>query len=455
MGARAVDWARLESVCTERYRGFESRPIRGSIASNSSQATYVVHAGLGTRGTGNASPGRLVTRPLSSNHVGFLLAPWLVVVLVAAAPAGQIVISHGGTYTFTVYNDDPNRAAVEVRPGIFVQLKGCSIYSKGPGIVADAGASVSLDGCLVWIMNPDKYGALASQGIVTYDPNYFVVDHTWVNGASIGVYVYDDRPQTSAWVVVWHSRISNWEGRASDGKGGWLPIPIIGGVEQNYSHGILFNGLHGDGNAAIEWNELYEEYGKAVGSDAINIYRSGGATGRPLWVLNNYVQGVVASRPGNITSASGIVTDGNTADPAIATANVRICSNQVVGCAYTGIALAFGLNEVADHNTVVSSGLAPDGTRLATAFVGVCIEGDHRYQPAEWLNWLELRNNTVGVNGLGSARTDLVLWYPELSSGYVQGTQSLHDGPITLTDEAAQLTAWKSKIAMNGVKIGP
>jgi hypothetical protein len=31
MGARAVDWARLESVCTERYRGFESRPIRRFI----------------------------------------------------------------------------------------------------------------------------------------------------------------------------------------------------------------------------------------------------------------------------------------------------------------------------------------------------------------------------------------------------------------------------------------
>jgi hypothetical protein len=30
MGARAVDWARLESVCTDRYRGFESRPIRHS-----------------------------------------------------------------------------------------------------------------------------------------------------------------------------------------------------------------------------------------------------------------------------------------------------------------------------------------------------------------------------------------------------------------------------------------
>jgi hypothetical protein len=88
----------------------------------------------------------------------------------------------------------------------------------------------------------------------------------------------------------------------------------------------------------------------------------------------------VKKSPSFRASASGIVTDGDTADPAIATANVRICGNQVIGCAYTGIALAFGLNEVADQNTVVSSGLAPDGTRLATAFVGLCIEGDHRYQ---------------------------------------------------------------------------
>ena len=31
MGARVVDWARLESVCTARYRGFESLPIRHAI----------------------------------------------------------------------------------------------------------------------------------------------------------------------------------------------------------------------------------------------------------------------------------------------------------------------------------------------------------------------------------------------------------------------------------------
>jgi uncharacterized protein YciI len=32
MGARAVDWARLESVCTARYRGFESLPIRTHVS---------------------------------------------------------------------------------------------------------------------------------------------------------------------------------------------------------------------------------------------------------------------------------------------------------------------------------------------------------------------------------------------------------------------------------------
>ena len=32
MGDRAVDCARLESVCTERYRGFESPPIRFILA---------------------------------------------------------------------------------------------------------------------------------------------------------------------------------------------------------------------------------------------------------------------------------------------------------------------------------------------------------------------------------------------------------------------------------------
>jgi hypothetical protein len=60
-------------------------------------------------------------------------------------------------------------------------------------------------------------------------------------------------------------------------------------------------------------------------------------------------------------TGSGIVTDGDTADPALVTSNVEIAYNQVVGCVSTGIALAMGLDQIAHDNTVVSAGMTPIG----------------------------------------------------------------------------------------------
>ena len=42
MGDRAVDCARLESVCAERHRGFESPPIRHPMKSSASAAIVKV-----------------------------------------------------------------------------------------------------------------------------------------------------------------------------------------------------------------------------------------------------------------------------------------------------------------------------------------------------------------------------------------------------------------------------
>lgn len=59
-------------------------------------------------------------------------------------------------------------------------------------------------------------------------------------------------------------------------------------------------------------------------------------------------RGVAPATPNAVNfSGSGIVTDGDTADPLLATSSVVIAYNQVVGCVTT--------------------------------------EGDHLYQPAEWL----------------------------------------------------------------------
>lgn len=80
----------------------------------------------------------------------------------------------------------------------------------------------------------------------------------------------------------------------------------------------------------------------------------------PILIRNHYVQGVRPATPSEADfTGSGIVTDGVTADPALATACVDIGYNQVVGCVTTGIALAFGLQQIAHDNTVVSAGMTP------------------------------------------------------------------------------------------------
>jgi hypothetical protein len=134
-------------------------------------------------------------------------------------------------------------------------------------------------------------------------------------------------------------------------------------------------------------------------TDAINIYRSSGVPGAPILIHDNYMQGVAPVTPDTLNfSGSGIVTDGDTADPLLATSSVEIANNQVVGCVTTGIALAFGTDQIAHDNVVVSSGLTPSGTPYACAWLGICIEGDSKYQPQTWLKWLQLMNNTVGCN---------------------------------------------------------
>jgi hypothetical protein len=73
----------------------------------------------------------------------------------------------------------------------------------------------------------------------------------------------------------------------------------------------------------------------------------------------------------NLRFSSGIVTDGDTADPALATSNVEIAYVQIVDCVTTGIALAMGLDQIAHDNTVVSA-----GTCAKEGFSAVCCSND-------------------------------------------------------------------------------
>lgn len=240
----------------------------------------------------------------------------------------------------------------------------------------------------------------------------------------------DWRPSTNATVVLSYNRITNMRNREA----------------------VLLNGLHQDPNISISFNEITNQFGDSQPTDAINIYRSSGLPGRPIYIHNNYVSGVVPANPYDTTfTGAGIVADGDTFDPRLATAHMDIGYNQVVGCVYEGIALAFGLHEIAHDNVIVSAGRTQYGTPVVNSLFGVCIEGDHQYQPAEWLQWLQLVNNSVSVNGWAS----VAMWYPSASGQYAYGNQERSFNSVTLADEQEQWTAWKSKLAADGVMVGP
>jgi chitinase len=355
-----------------------------------------------------------------------------ILLLAGTAQAGVINITRGGAYTFAIGNNNPSVPAVSIRTLEPVVLKNCAIFSHGTAVRAEVvGASLYLDHTTISILGAAGVGIGGTgKGIDAPEPNVLWIDHCEIDGAAAGIYVSGhpvESTPTSAQVIARFNRLTNC------------------------FNAIQLNGLHLDPNISIDWNEILSRPGC---TDAINIFRSSGQPGRPIKIRSNYVYGVRPATPSETGfTASGIVTDGGTANPSLATSNVEIAYNQVVGCVTTGIALAFGLQQLAHDNVVVSSGLAADGTPYAWAWLGICIEGSG--QPVEWLQWLQLKNNVVGCNDHTGARTDLFLWYPGESDAYCQGNSSLHDGPITLADEQAQWTAWKQKLASNHVTIGP
>jgi hypothetical protein len=75
--------------------------------------------------------------------------------LLASANAGQIIITHAGTYTFVVGQSDPAQPAVDIQTTDFVVLSHCRIFSTGTAIRAAQGyCSLWVDGCTISVLLP-------------------------------------------------------------------------------------------------------------------------------------------------------------------------------------------------------------------------------------------------------------------------------------------------------------
>ena len=96
------------------------------------------------------------------------------------------------------------------------------------------------------------------------------------------------------------------------------------------------------------------------------------------------------------------------------TAYVEAYNNHVLSTTNYGVAIASGHDMVFHHNRVLSSGLLPDGRRVAAQNVGVYIWDLYAQGPAGFYN-NTAHDNLVGwANQAGTGRNDW--WVPDATS---------------------------------------
>lgn len=128
------------------------------------------------------------------------------------------------------------------------------------------------------------------------------------------------------------------------------------------------------------------------------------------------------------------------------TAYVEAYNNQVVSTSNYGVAIASGHDMVFQHNRVLSSGLFPDGWRIAAQNVGVYIWDLYVLGPMSFYN-NTAHDNLVGwADQLGTGRNDW--WIPDVTS-------FPWPGEVTRAVEAAAFASWRSKVVAGDVPVGP
>ena len=235
----------------------------------------------------------------------------------------------------------------------------------------------------------------------------------------------------------------NIQGRISDGKGGYLSTIF-------YAQFVQLNGVKATRDVEISWNQVINEPDISLVGDNINMFLSSGTADSPIVIRDNYVQGAYGVNPETAGfSGGGIIVDGDSKVLADASGHISIFNNQVVATSNYGIAISSGHDVDVRNNRAVSTGLLPNGKRIAAANVGVYVWSWYRNTTTMFNN--VLTSNVVGwVNAKGSMNN---WWFPDCQAPNCQGNTALR-GPITSSMEEAEFASWREKLRQRGLQIG-
>ncbi len=368
--------------------------------------------------------------------------------LTAQTYSAPIYITTPGTYTGNWKSDD-NNPAILINCFGKVIIVNSNIKSSGDGIMVYGGADLEIRYTNFYGQTPTANNQWG-RAVNIYMPQRFVFEHNYIEHT--GGIIVDHGNENTDSVSIKYNLIRNTDKRRVDG------------TEGEHRAGILFNTVNpAQGiKAEVAWNKFENILDSSWIEDNINLGNVKGRQATPIKIHNNYIKGAYppSSYAQSSYTGSGITVEGH---PDVNTAStvsqwINIYDNQVISTCNGGININAGHDIHSYHNTIISSGMFPNGVQSFLFWGGRAIwNGSGVPYPSVFYN-IDMKNDSVGyarpgVNQPFPDRQDEV--FVSGSPISVVSSESYHyPNPITLAMEVDQLRIFNLKTAAAGVVVG-
>jgi hypothetical protein len=373
--------------------------------------------------------------------------------------SGPIIITQGGTYSGNWRSTDPHTAAVTVATTEPVLIE--NSFVTGPSdLINDPywGNNLTVKNVVGVGTNPNISGQPYGMFVDAQNPALLDVENCYFENVHYGIWVrgYAGNRDGTQTITILNNRSRNLLGLVSDGNGGFLP----GNQYWAWSHAIQLSNVFLVPGIRIGWNELINYPYRSLVNEVINLYDAGGTDASPAQIHDNFIEGAYPYDPAvNSYNGGGITTDGSSSDTvASAPSFNHVYNNQVIGTVNMGIEFGAGHDNLAWNNTVISSGLLPNGAKIPAQNVGLTIYDVYGNRARGTMYNNDMHGNTVGWMCWAARcawdgyRNDE--YFPDDSGDY--GTNSsVAANPIPLAAETKQYSLWLSRTAANGIVVGP
>ena len=355
-----------------------------------------------------------------------------------------IEIKQGGTYTGNYKSDDPNIPAVTVSTYDPVEITGCKIVSAGIGIKAFGGSKLTIHHNTITGQEPagkHQWG----RALDNYHPQSLVFEYNDV--IHTGGIIIDHSDENTRSAVIRFNKFINTDKRKADNS------------EGEHRAAILFNTVLPI-TGEIAWNYFHNTLDSSWVDDNINFSNSGGKKDSSFLIHDNFIWGAYPY-PANADhyTGSGITIEG---DPGHKTFEgvsqfVKVFNNQVISTCNAGININHGHDIEAQSNTIIASGMYPNGVKSDRFWGGCAIWNNSKLGPDVFKN-ISIKNNTIGyvrpgVNVPLPNRQDYVV-VADSPINVQAGDNIAIPNPITLQTELDQVPIWEKKLADNKISIG-